>query len=66
MIHQLIGEDRQVVYLGEINDNAVQRMQTWSITDNRAYIITYTARPDSYNSYLPTVEKMIESFGTIE
>ncbi|MCC0176211.1 serine/threonine protein kinase [Waterburya agarophytonicola K14] len=61
------GEDegRQVVYTGEENGNTVQKMQTWSVKEDKAYVITYTARIDSYNSYLPTVEKMIESFETI-
>ena len=58
-------EGRQIIYIGEVNNNTVQRMQTWSIKDNRAYILTYTARPNSYNTYLPTVEKMIESFNII-
>ena len=53
---------RQVIYQGEVNGSPVQRMQTWSIEGDRAYIITYTARPDSYDKYLPIVEKIIESF----
>ncbi len=57
-------EGRQITYVGEVDGNTVQRMQTWSVKDNRAYIVTYTARPDSYSSYLPTVEKMIGSFDT--
>ncbi|MGL6340716.1 MAG: protein kinase domain-containing protein [Waterburya sp.] len=57
-------EARQVIYSGEENGNPVRRMQTWSIKNNQAYVITYTAQPDSYESYLPIVEKMIESFET--
>ncbi|MGB5715002.1 MAG: PsbP-related protein [Waterburya sp.] len=57
-------EGRQIVYGGEENGNPVQRMQTWLIKDNQAYVITYTAKPESYDKYLPTVEKMIESFQT--
>ena len=59
-------EGRQIIYAGEVGGNIVQRMQTWSIEDNRAYIVTYTAKPDSYDNYLPTVEKMMESFKTIK
>jgi|GEM_PF-1277852 len=57
-------EGRQIVYDGEENGQPVQRMQTWSVKDGKAYVITYTARPDSYDAYLPTVEKMIASFAT--
>jgi serine/threonine protein kinase len=59
-------EGRQVVYRGEENGSPVQRMQTWSVNGDRAYVITYTAVPESYDNYLPTVEKMIKSFETIE
>jgi eukaryotic-like serine/threonine-protein kinase len=58
-------EGRQIVYHGEENGNTVQRMQTWSVSENRAYVITYTAIPESYDDYLPTVEKIIKSFETI-
>ena len=57
-------EGKQVVYDSEENSKPVQRMQAWSVEDNKAYVITYTAEPDTYDKYLPTVEKMIESFET--
>ncbi|MEO1340178.1 MAG: DcrB-related protein, partial [Cyanobacteria bacterium J06635_13] len=59
-------EGRQIVYQGEENGSPVQRMQSWSVNGNRAYIVTYTAKPEDYESYLPTVERMIESFATVE
>ena len=59
-------EGRQIIYVGEVSGNTVQRMQTWSIEDSRVYIVTYTAKPDSYDNYLPTVEKMMESFETLK
>jgi eukaryotic-like serine/threonine-protein kinase len=59
-------EGRQIIYHGEENGHIVQRMQTWSVNGSRAYVITYTAIPESYDDYLPTVEKMIKSFETIE
>jgi eukaryotic-like serine/threonine-protein kinase len=55
-------EAKQVVYSGEENGTPVRRMQTWLIKNNQAYVITYTAQPNSYESYLPTAEQMIESF----
>ncbi|MBE9045729.1 protein kinase [Pleurocapsales cyanobacterium LEGE 10410] len=53
---------QQVIYEGEEHGSSIQRMQTWSVEGDRAYIITYTAQPQSYNKYLPIVERMIESF----
>ena len=57
-------EGRQIVYNSKENGKPVQRMQTWSVENGQAYVITYTAKPDSYDAYLPIVEKMIESFTT--
>ena len=63
-----LGEDegREVIYAGEENGTPVRRMQAWSVKNNKAYVITYTAKPDSYDIYLPEVKKMIESFTTVE
>ena len=57
---------RQIIYSGEENGSPVQRMQTWTVKDNQAYVVTYTAKPESYDKYLPSVEKMIESFAITE
>lgn len=57
---------KQIIYAGVENGSVVRRMQTWSVKNNQAYIITYTAKVDSYDTYLPTVKKMIESFGIID
>ncbi|MEM6611487.1 MAG: protein kinase [Cyanobacteria bacterium P01_C01_bin.72] len=59
-------EGRQIAYQGEENGSPVKRIQSWSVNGDRAYVVTYTARPGDYESYLPMVERMIESFETIE
>ena len=56
---------RKVIYRGEENGYPVTRMQSWLVEDQLAYVITYTASPEEYNTYLPTVEKMIQSFEII-
>lgn len=58
------GEGRQIVFTSEEHELPVQKMQTWTVKDNQVYEITYTAKAESYDKYLPTVEKMIESFQT--
>ncbi|MEM8720085.1 MAG: protein kinase [Cyanobacteria bacterium P01_G01_bin.39] len=62
-----IGQEsgRKIVYEGSENGSAVRRMQAWSVKDKQAYVLTYTARPESYDTYFPTVERMIESFEMI-
>ncbi|MGH9976070.1 MAG: hypothetical protein ACRD8Z_09595, partial [Nitrososphaeraceae archaeon] len=37
-------------------------MRIWTIEDNNVYAIAYTAEPGRYDNYLPTVQKMIDSF----
>ena len=58
-------EGRQVTYRGEENGYPVQRMQSWLVEDQLAYVITYTASPEKYDTYLPAVKKMIQSFEII-
>lgn len=37
-------------------------MQIWTIKGDKAYLITYKAEPMQYSKYLPTIQKMVESF----
>ena len=37
-------------------------MQIWTLNGDKAYLITYKAEPGQYSKYLPTIQKMIDSF----
>jgi hypothetical protein len=37
-------------------------MQVLSIKEDKVYLITYTAQASRYDHYLPTIQKMIDSF----
>lgn len=38
-------------------------MQVWVVSNNQTvYLFTYSARPDSYSAFLPSIQKMINSF----
>jgi len=41
-------------------------MQIWTLKGDNAYLITYKAEPGKYSKYLPTIQKMIDSFQTIK
>jgi hypothetical protein len=41
--------------------NIFKRMQDWTISGGKVFVITYTSLPPSYSKYLPTVQKIIES-----
>jgi hypothetical protein len=41
-------------------------MQIWTLKADNAYLITYKAEPGKYSKYLPTIQKMIDSFQIIK
>ena len=60
----LAGKPAHKVVFSATDNNQVERkaLQLWTVVDNKAILITYKAEPDKYSSYLPTIEKMINSF----
>jgi len=52
----------KIVYTGLEANVDLQAMMVLTVKGERAYIISYTAEPEKYSYYLPTVQKMIESF----
>jgi hypothetical protein len=50
------------VYTGIEASVDLKAMMVLTIKGDRAYIISYTAEPEKYSYYLPTVQKMIDSF----
>lgn len=52
----------QVIYTFEEDKINVKRLQVWTVKDNKAYLITYTADIAKYSEYLSTVQTMINSF----
>lgn len=52
----------KIVYAGLEANVDLQAMMVLTIKGDRAYIISYTAEPEKYSYYLPTVQKMIDSF----
>jgi eukaryotic-like serine/threonine-protein kinase len=55
-------EAYQVIYTLKEDKTDVQRLQVWTIKDNKVYIITYAADINQYDKYLNTAQKMINSF----
>jgi serine/threonine-protein kinase len=41
-------------------------MQIWTLKGDNAYLITYKAEPGQYSKYLPTIQKMVDSFRFIK
>jgi len=37
-------------------------MQIWTVEGNKAYLITFKAESSQYSIYLPTIQKMVDSF----
>jgi hypothetical protein len=52
----------KVEYTGLEASVDLKAMMVMALKGDRAYIISYTAEPEKYSYYLPTVQKMIDSF----
>jgi len=50
------------VFFGKGDKNDLQYMSVWTIVDETAYQVTYTALASQYDRYLPKVKRMIRSF----
>lgn len=54
---------RVIEYSIKIADRYLfDRMQLWTESGNRVFVLSYTAEPQTYLTYLPTMQKMIQSF----
>lgn len=51
----------RVIYQRQANDKTLKVMQSWTLIDNRAYVVTYTAEENKFDKFKPTVTKMIDS-----
>ncbi len=52
----------EVVFVGKEGNIEVQRLQIWTVKNNKAYVITYTAEKGKYSKFLQTSREMIDSF----
>jgi hypothetical protein len=52
----------KIVYSETLQQVPLQVMQVLAINDNKAYVLTYIAELPKYSTYLPVVQKMIDSF----
>ncbi len=52
----------QIVYTKKDGGSTLKRLQVWTVKNNKAYVITYTADSDKYSKYLENAQEMINSF----
>jgi len=52
----------RVVYTGKQGQYDLKWMQVWTVQNNKAYVISYTAETSKYSTFLETVQEMIDSF----
>ncbi|WP_223280172.1 serine/threonine-protein kinase [Nostoc sp. PA-18-2419] len=52
----------QLIFISKDGKKNLKNLQVWTLKDNQAYVITYSAGIEDYERLLPTIEKMIESF----
>jgi tetratricopeptide (TPR) repeat protein len=51
----------QVLYTGEISGLPTKELTVYAIDNDQAYTIWYLAQPNTFNKYIPYVQKMIDS-----
>ena len=51
----------KLVFIGHGPDGDLEYMVAWTLAKGKAYQITYTSMADSYDKYLPQVEKIFNS-----
>ncbi|MBD2355633.1 serine/threonine protein kinase [Tolypothrix sp. FACHB-123] len=52
----------KLVYTGKDGNKVLKNLQIWTLKNEQAYIITYTAKIDDYDKFKPIVDRMIKSF----
>jgi hypothetical protein len=52
----------KIVYSETVQQHPIKTMQVWTIKDNKAYIISFAGEEAKLSNYLPTIQKMIDSF----
>lgn len=50
-----------VVFDAKDEEKDTKKMQTWTLMNNKAYVLTYTAEKKEYSEYMKTAETMINS-----
>ena len=56
----------KIVYTFTLEQINYKRMDIWTIKDDRVYIINYLVEMGKYSSYLPTIQKMVDSFEIVK
>jgi hypothetical protein len=52
----------KIVYTATIDGDQLKLLQTWTVKDGKAYVITYKGAPTNYETHLSAALKMIDSF----
>jgi serine/threonine-protein kinase len=52
----------KIVYTATINGDQLKVLQTGTVKDGKAYVITYKGAPANYDTHLSAAQQMIDSF----
>jgi eukaryotic-like serine/threonine-protein kinase len=52
----------KAIYTFKQDEKAFKRLEIWSISNGKAFILSFLTEVDTYSDFLPSIEKMIESF----
>lgn len=54
-------QGHMIVYTGTVSGKNFMWMQAWTVARNRAYIVTYSAEPNSFNTYKSAADASVQS-----
>lgn len=52
----------QLVYTTSYGNNTLKNLKVFTLENNKAYVITYTAKIEDYDKFFPIAQAMIDSF----
>ncbi|MEM7553754.1 MAG: protein kinase [Cyanobacteria bacterium P01_A01_bin.84] len=52
----------QIVFMGKDEDRELKNLQVWTLKDEKAYVITYTAEVNEYDKFLKKARTIVKSF----
>ena len=55
-------QGEELIYTAKDGDQTLKNLQVFTLKDEKAYVITYTAKIENYNDFIELAETMIKSF----
>ncbi|MBW4642995.1 MAG: protein kinase [Goleter apudmare HA4340-LM2] len=55
-------QGKQLIFTGKMGTDSLKSWQIWTLKNDKAYIIIYTANIEDYEKFIPVAEQVVKSF----